>query len=164
RDNHAEQNTNFLPPLVYTFELSINLNDFNPSYPKNPHTLGERIRKARMDKGLYAKELAKMLGVTDDTMLNWEKGRNMPQYKDVRNLQNALDLKIPAVLIYRDYPFNPVTFSQKFKQKRLDLHLNQKEAAKKLGFEVTTIRRLECGKMKKPQKKTMEKLKDFLMS
>ena len=86
----------------------------------------------------------------------------MPQYKDVRNLQNVLDLKLPATLIYRDYPFNPITFSQKFKQKRLNLHLTQKEAAQKLGFEVTTIRRLECGKMKKPQKKTMKKLRKFL--
>jgi transcriptional regulator with XRE-family HTH domain len=147
---------------VYTLELSINLNDFKPSYPKNPQTLGERIRKARMDKGLYAKELAKLVGVDECTLINWEKDRNMPQYKDVRNLQDALDLKLPAVLIYRDYPVSPVTFSQKFKQKRLDLHLTQEEAAKKLKFEVTTIRRLECEKMKKPQKNTMGKLREFL--
>ncbi len=148
---------------MYTLELSINLNDFKPSYPKNPQTLGERIRKARMDKGLYAKELAKLIGIDEDTVINWEKDRNMPQYGDVRNLQDTLDLKLPAVLIYRDYPSNPITFSQKFRQKRLDLNLSQKEAAKKLGLEVTTIRRLECEKMKKPQKATMGKLKSFLL-
>ncbi|MBU0477474.1 hypothetical protein KKC91_02770 [bacterium] len=115
-----------------------------------------------MDKGLYAKELAKLVGVDEDTVINWEKDRNMPQYKDVRNLQNVLDLKIPAVLIYRDYPSNPATFSQKFKKKRLDLHLTQKEAAQKLKLEVTTIRRIECGKMKKPFKATMEKLREFI--
>jgi hypothetical protein len=37
--------------LVYTFEIEVNLLDFNPKYPKNPQTLGERIRKVRMDKG-----------------------------------------------------------------------------------------------------------------
>lgn len=69
-----------------------------------------------------------------------------------------------SLLIYRDYPSNPVTLSQKFKQKRLDLHLSQKEAAKELGFEVTTIRRLECEKMKKPQKKTKGNLENFLLN
>jgi len=31
----AIQNTNFFP-LVYTFEIEVNLLDFNPKYPKNP--------------------------------------------------------------------------------------------------------------------------------
>jgi DNA-binding transcriptional regulator YiaG len=45
--------------------------------------LGEKIRKARMDKGLMIKELASQLGVTEDTVINWEVrgrkpvGRNM---------------------------------------------------------------------------------------
>ena len=78
----AAQNTNFCP-LVYTFEIEVNLLDFNPRYPKNPQNLGERIRKARMDKGLKIKELAEQIGVTEDTVINWEKrgigpvGRNM---------------------------------------------------------------------------------------
>jgi len=78
---------------VYTLELSINLNDFKPSYPKNPQTLGERIRKARMDKGLYAKQLASKLGVTDDTVINWEKGRNMPQGKNIEKVKEFLKAK-----------------------------------------------------------------------
>ena len=48
------------------------MNDFDPGYPKEPKTLGERIRKARMDKGLMIKGLAEQLGVTDDTVINWE--------------------------------------------------------------------------------------------
>lgn len=64
-------------PLIYTLEITLNLNEFNPAYPKNPQTLGEQIRKARMDKGLMIKELASQLGVTEDTVINWEvRGRN----------------------------------------------------------------------------------------
>jgi DNA-binding XRE family transcriptional regulator len=86
----AEQNTNFSVPLVYVLEVEINLLDFNPSYPKNPQTFGERIRKARMDKGLYAKELASQLGVTEDTVINWEKDRNMPTGKNMEKVREFI--------------------------------------------------------------------------
>lgn len=64
------------------------MNDFNHKYPKNPQTLGEKIRKARMDKGLMVKELAEIIGVTEDTVINWEignikpKGRNLERVED----------------------------------------------------------------------------------
>jgi len=59
-------------PLVYTLEIEVNMLDFNPKYPKNPQNLGEKIRKARMDKGLLIRELAAQIGVTEDTVINWE--------------------------------------------------------------------------------------------
>ncbi len=52
--------------------------DFNPKYPKNPQNLGQKIRKARMDKGLLQRELAEQIGVTKDTVRNWEIGRTEP--------------------------------------------------------------------------------------
>jgi DNA-binding transcriptional regulator YiaG len=73
--------------LVYTLEITLNLNDFNPKYPKNPQNLGEKIRKARMDKGLLIRELASQVGVTEDTVINWEirgikpVGRNLDKIK-----------------------------------------------------------------------------------
>jgi len=42
------------------------LNEFNPDYPKNSQNLGEKLRKARMDKGLYIKEIAEIIGVTPE--------------------------------------------------------------------------------------------------
>ena len=41
-------------------------------YPENPQTFGEYLRKYRMDKGLLIKDLAKIIGVTENTVLNWE--------------------------------------------------------------------------------------------
>ena len=58
--------------FIYPLELDINLLELNPKYPKEPNTLGERIRNARMDNGLQIKELAKLIGVTPDTVINWE--------------------------------------------------------------------------------------------
>ena len=62
------------------------MNDFNPKYPKNPQTLGERIRKARMDRGMKIKELASQLGVTDDTVINWEVRGIKPRKKVYKKL------------------------------------------------------------------------------
>lgn len=63
------------------------MNDFNPAYPKEPKTLGERIRKARMDKGLMIKELAKFVGVTEDTVINWELRGVRPRGKSLERMR-----------------------------------------------------------------------------
>ena len=89
RDIHEIQNTNSVSHcLIYTFETEINLLDFNPAYPKEPKSLGENIRKARMDKGLLIRELASQIGVTEDTVINWEvrdikpEGRNLEKIRE----------------------------------------------------------------------------------
>jgi len=38
-------------------------------------TLGERVKKWRLERGLFQKDLAKMVGVAEMTIVNWEKGR-----------------------------------------------------------------------------------------
>ena len=43
-----------------------------PGYMRNPRTLGEHIRKRRLDLGLTQKELASALGVDQWTVINWE--------------------------------------------------------------------------------------------
>jgi len=76
--------------LVLTVEYEINRLEFNPKYPKNPKTLGERIRKARMDKGLMIKELASKLGVTEDTVINWEIRGMKPRGRNLDKIQEFL--------------------------------------------------------------------------
>mgnify|MGYP001559243501 FL=1 len=44
-------------------------------YPENPKAFGEYLRKYRMDKGLLVKDVAKIIGVTENTILNWEHGQ-----------------------------------------------------------------------------------------
>lgn len=51
-------------------------------YPENPQTFGEYLRKYRIDKGLLVKDVAKIIGVTENTVLNWEQGRT----KRIRNI------------------------------------------------------------------------------
>ena len=50
----------------------------NPAYPKDLKTIGDKLRKARLDKGMTQFEVAKIIGVTTDTITNWELNRNQP--------------------------------------------------------------------------------------
>ena len=47
----------------------------------NPQTFGERIRKARIYKVLLARDLTKKLGVSENSLLNWDKDKYKPKEK-----------------------------------------------------------------------------------
>jgi DNA-binding XRE family transcriptional regulator len=65
--------------------------DLNPAYPKEPKNLGEKIRKARMDRGLMVKELADIIGVTEDTIINWELRNIKPRGENAKKVCAFLD-------------------------------------------------------------------------
>jgi ribosome-binding protein aMBF1 (putative translation factor) len=52
--------------------------------------LGERIEKWRLERGLFQKDLAKMVGADEMTIVNWEKGRTEPTEKNIEKLKAAL--------------------------------------------------------------------------
>lgn len=82
--------------LVYALELEINLVELNPAYPRAPKTLGEHIRKARMDKGLLIRELAALVGVSADTIINWERRSVRPKASVLDRLGAVLQLNLAA--------------------------------------------------------------------
>jgi transcriptional regulator with XRE-family HTH domain len=48
------------------------------AYPRELKTIGDHIRKRRLDLGLLQKEVAEQIGVDKTTIMNWERGRNSP--------------------------------------------------------------------------------------
>ena len=55
-------------------------------YPENPQTPGQHLKKWRMDQGLKIKEAANLLGVCQQTILNWEAGRRRPREGSIKIL------------------------------------------------------------------------------
>jgi transcriptional regulator with XRE-family HTH domain len=51
-----------------------------PGYPTNPLTIGDHIRKRRMDLGLLQREVAELIGVTESSVWNWEHGVEPEQH------------------------------------------------------------------------------------
>jgi len=45
----------------------------NPAYPKELKTLGQQLRKRRLDLGLTQKQVAEIIGVTESSVYNWER-------------------------------------------------------------------------------------------
>ena len=62
-------------------------------YPLKPKTLGEKIRKYRMDLGWFQKDVAKFVGVATDTVTYWEKGRTKPSRDKLRKIKQFLEMK-----------------------------------------------------------------------
>ncbi|MGB7055174.1 MAG: helix-turn-helix transcriptional regulator [bacterium] len=53
--------------------------------------MGERIKKKRMDLGLFQKDVARMIGVSTDTITLWEKGRTKPCRKNTGKIELFLE-------------------------------------------------------------------------
>ena len=92
-DNHAEH---FLEKSRVTCAISefVNLHLLaNPTYPRSPKTFGQELRKKRMDLGLQIKELARLVHVTSDTIINWELRNVKPSGKNLRMVKKFLKLE-----------------------------------------------------------------------
>jgi len=59
--------------------------------------IGERLWQARIDAGIAQNVIAHELGVTRNTVCNWEAGRNQPSYERIYELA-------------RRYEVSPVSF------------------------------------------------------
>ena len=93
-DIHAVQNSKFsrfIHPGIYQITLLIPKFVFNKNYPKNPINFGEKLRRKRIDSGLQIKELAKMIGVTEDTLINWEKRGVSPPATNLKRIIKWID-------------------------------------------------------------------------
>ena len=48
-------------------------------YPQNPVSIGEHIKKKRMDLKLFQSDVAKIFDVSTDCVTYWENNRSTPQ-------------------------------------------------------------------------------------
>ncbi len=48
------------------------------AYPREIKTVGDAIRRKRLDLGLRQEDVAKIIGCDKTSVLNWEKGIHLP--------------------------------------------------------------------------------------
>ena len=114
------------------------LKPLTPAYPLKIETLGDHLRKKRLDLGLLQREVGQKLGVDGCTIYNWENNRTSP------NLYS-----LPKVIRFMGYDpsyTTPKTIGQKLLAYRKRHGITQKELARKLGVDPTTLARWERGK------------------
>ncbi|MBX9839672.1 MAG: hypothetical protein K2X69_15310, partial [Silvanigrellaceae bacterium] len=112
-------------------------------YPHKPTTIGEHIRKKRMDIGMYQWEVAKQLHVSEETITNWEINRTIPQIKYYP--------RITSFLGYEFWKLDRNTISGKLKAYRYTNGLSVKRCAKLIQVDPSTIDAWESGKNASPQ-------------
>jgi predicted transcriptional regulator len=56
-------------PKLTTFDLK------KKGYPTSPQTLGEHLKRWRLDHRLSQEKVASILGTTDSTIADWERNR-----------------------------------------------------------------------------------------
>ncbi len=122
------------------------------AYPKPLETLGDHLRKKRLDLKLLQREVALKLGVQETSVHNWE-----------RNLTKPSIALLPRILNFLKYnPFEMPTGSlgERIRTYRRILGLSQKALAKQLKIDPGTLARWEKGRGM-PSKKLFEELNRF---
>jgi len=121
-------------------------------YPKIIKTIGDHLRKRRLQLGLFQKEVARLIGVSEATVYNWEKRRTDPPAKYFAKIINFLGY----------VPYSPgMSFGKRMLLIRKSLGLSQKEFSKILGLDEGTVLRIEKGRSK-PAKGSLDKIKKIL--
>lgn len=105
-------------------------------YSEAPQTLGEHLKKRRKELGLLQREAGERMGVTKETVANWEKDRTKPvpsQFKPV-----------VAFLGYDPTPA-PTSLAERFEAKRRGLGATLDQVAQYLGWDEGSLRRYLKG-------------------
>jgi len=107
----------------------------NPAYPEDLKTLGDHIRKRRLDLGLHQKDVAAIVNATTSSVTNWEKNRTTPRL--------YLLPRIIKFLGCDPLQSNATTLGQKIKQYRIQKGLSLSRLARHLGIDPGTLARWE---------------------
>jgi transcriptional regulator with XRE-family HTH domain len=109
-----------------------------------PQTLADHLKRKRLKLGLSQKELGKLLGADRTTIRNWERWRTSPALNYIP--------KIIEFLGYLPPQLKAETLTEKIKLFRKLFGLSQKDLAKILRVDPSTIWRWEKGKGQPSQK------------
>ncbi|HUI28917.1 MAG TPA: helix-turn-helix transcriptional regulator [Candidatus Acidoferrales bacterium] len=123
-------------------------------YPKALLTLGDHIRKKRLDLNLHQIGAAKIINVNEMTIVGWE-----------LNYCKPLTRHIPKIIDFLGYVpenlFPTSTTGQKVRRYRLLHGISRKQLAKQLHIDEHTLCRLEMDKGK-TSREIVKKITGFL--
>ena len=106
-------------------------------YPAQLNTIGDHLRKRRLDLGMTQCQVAEKLGVTECSIWNWEANYSSPQLRF-----------IPRIIAFLGYDPNDTqtgSFGERLVAYRYKTGLSQKDLARQLGIDPATLGRWERG-------------------
>ena len=135
---------------------SLTLTAKKPSrIPQNPKTIGDHIKKRRLELGLYQRQVSTIIGVDESTVTNWERNRSNPTLRSMP--------KIIEFLGYAPDTNSGKTLGRKIAQYRRLRGINQETMARRLGVDPTTLGRWERDESG-PQGQLMKRVEPLIRS
>jgi transcriptional regulator with XRE-family HTH domain len=116
-------------------------------------SIGDHLRKKRIEQHLTQLEVSKLLRVEENTICNWEMNQSRPRL--------YLLPKVIEFLGYKPFDLPEETIGDKIKAYRKEHGLSQRKLAKLLSVDQTTIRDWERNKHK-PSKKLFSTISEIL--
>jgi transcriptional regulator with XRE-family HTH domain len=122
------------------------------SYPQVLLTIGDHLRKRRLDLGLLQREVATQVGVDTATVTNWELNRTIPELRF-----------FPGIVRFLGYAprAEPLTLADRIHAARMIRGLSQRKVADMLNLDPGTIAKYERG-LREPQGKQLDKILRFV--
>jgi transcriptional regulator with XRE-family HTH domain len=121
--------------------------------PRELRTLGDHLRKARLDRGLWQEHVAAELGVAVGTLLNWERNHTRVQTRFM-----------PKVLAFLGYDPREEAgrLGEQIRALRERQGLSQVALAQKLGLNASTVVAWERGRVRLAFPKVRKRFEEFL--
>ena len=105
-------------------------------YPDVPKTVGQMIRKRRLDLRLRQVDVAKTIGCDEMSIVNWERGHTVPRINHMAGVTRFLGCN----------PFPSAdTLAEQLVNHRKAFGITQKEFARQIGVDPSTLARRERG-------------------
>jgi len=122
-------------------------------YPQELRTLGDHLRKVRLERGLFQDQVARDLGVSVQTLLNWERSHT--------RVQTRFMPKVVAFLGY-DPRQESGQLGDRIRALRERQGLSQVTLAAKLGLNASTVVSWERGRIRLAFPKVRRRFEEFL--
>lgn len=121
-------------------------------------SMGEQIRAMRQIRGLTQKELGQKLGLSFQSVAQWENGLRCPKIETLKRIADALEMPVGAFL-----PSMGIGESagRRIKMARERQNMTQKELAEKMGTTSQNISQYERNIIN-PKPETIKKFADAL--
>ncbi len=142
-----------IPALPFSRSLNVVELPKSQYYPKEFKSVGDHIRAWRLNNHLLQSEVAKLLGVCEDTIVGWEMRGTTPF---IRHMP-----KIIKMIGYTPFKFDTSTLAGQIIHYRFTNGLNPKEFGALIPADATTIQNWENGKHI-PRKRKYKKIKNIL--
>ena len=129
--------------------------------------LGTRLRAARENTGLTQQAVAERIGVSTQTLRNWEAGRHEPTQEAIARLASLYAVQLQGLRAEAPIPHDGTLLRnpnqrvrvdpQVLVQARREAGLPQAKAAEQSGIKESSLRRYEHGKAR-PTRATLRRL------